>query len=170
MATLEQVAELTRRQLQERVDRLADAAEDDATEFTEVARLADEVGELAVTIGQTYRDVEQILLRLLNGDGSEPEASDSQQGAERGAEQPQRQSEENDATAEDVTKAELLEQARELDVEGRSSMSKEELAEAVESEQSLTKEELLERAREAGIEGRSSMTKDELRKALHDAD
>jgi hypothetical protein len=48
-------------------------------------------------------------------------------------------------------------------------MSKEELAEAVEAEESLTKEELLERARDAGIEGRSAMSKDELRKALREA-
>ena len=47
-------------------------------------------------------------------------------------------------------------------------MSKEELAQAIEAEESLTKEELLERAREAGIEGRSSMTKEELREALRE--
>jgi hypothetical protein len=47
-------------------------------------------------------------------------------------------------------------------------MSKEELAKAVEAEESVTKEELLERAREAGVEGRSSMSKDELREALHE--
>jgi len=48
-------------------------------------------------------------------------------------------------------------------------MSKEELAKAIEAEESLTKEELLSRAREAEIEGRSSMTKEELRAALHEA-
>jgi post-segregation antitoxin (ccd killing protein) len=68
-----------------------------------------------------------------------------------------------------VTKEELLEQARDLHVEGRSSMTKEELAQAVEAEESVTKDELLERARDANIEGRSSMTKEELRDALHEA-
>jgi hypothetical protein len=47
-----------------------------------------------------------------------------------------------------VTKEQLLEQARGVNIHGRSSMSKEELAEAVEAEESQTKEELLERARE----------------------
>jgi hypothetical protein len=47
-------------------------------------------------------------------------------------------------------------------------MSKEELAAAVEAEESVTKEELLERARDADIEGRSAMTKEELRDALRD--
>lgn len=41
-------------------------------------------------------------------------------------------------------------------------MSKEELADAVRSEESLSREELLERAREADIQGRSDMSKDEL--------
>jgi hypothetical protein len=48
-------------------------------------------------------------------------------------------------------------------------MTKEELAQAVEAEESVTKDELLERARDAQIEGRSSMTKEELRDALHEA-
>ena len=48
-------------------------------------------------------------------------------------------------------------------------MTKDELAEAVESEEGQTKDELLERAQRAGIEGRSSMTKDELRAALTEA-
>jgi hypothetical protein len=49
-------------------------------------------------------------------------------------------------------------------------MSKQELAQAVEAEESKTKEELLERARDAEIEGRSAMTKKELRQALNEAD
>jgi hypothetical protein len=69
-----------------------------------------------------------------------------------------------------VTKEQLLEQARGVNIHGRSSMSKEELAEAVEAEESQTKEELLERAREAEIDGRSGMTKKELRRALNRAD
>ena len=48
-------------------------------------------------------------------------------------------------------------------------MSKEELAQSVEGEESLTTEELLERARQAGVRGAlSSMSKEELRKALNE--
>ena len=47
-------------------------------------------------------------------------------------------------------------------------MTKEELAQAVEAEESLTKEELLERARQAGIEGCSAMTEEDLRRALRE--
>jgi hypothetical protein len=100
--------------------------------------------------------------------GSEDEDEDSQQPEEPEGEQQRQQPKENGSPADEVTKEELLERAREANVHGRSSMSKEQLAQAVEAEESLTKEELLEQARQADIEGRSSMTKEELRKALHD--
>jgi hypothetical protein len=87
----------------------------------------------------------------------------------RARQQQEKQTEQNGSPAEEVTKEDLLERAREVNVHGRSSMSKDELVEAVETEESQTKEELLERAREAGIEGRSAMSKDELRKALREA-
>ena len=61
---------------------------------------------------------------------------------------------------------ELLERARALEIAGRSTTSKEELAEAVRSEESVSKEELLDRARDADIPGRSTMSKEELREAL----
>jgi hypothetical protein len=82
----------------------------------------------------------------------------------------QQRTNENGASIEDITKEQLLEQARGVNVHGRSSMSKQELAQAVEAEESKTKEELLERARDAEIEGRSAMTKKELRQALNEAD
>lgn len=81
------------------------------------------------------------------------------------------------------TKAMLDERARELGVEGRSSMSKEELLDAIEkavddegrkrdgpsSLESKTRDELYHMAQEREIEGRSDMNKDELVKALtHD--
>jgi hypothetical protein len=151
MATLGQVHELVTTELRERVDALVSAVDDEA-DFGQVARLADEVGELVDTIAGIYGDLEQALARQPKG--------------ERTATPKSRQETSSD---DETTKEELLEQARELNVEGRSSMSKEELAEAVESAESVTKEELLDRAREAGVEGRSSMTKDELRKALQEA-
>jgi hypothetical protein len=74
------------------------------------------------------------------------------------------------------TKAMLDERARGLGIEGRSTMTKDELMEAVEEaafapdgERALrdkTKDELMELARERGVEGRSSMSKDELVDAL----
>ena len=82
------------------------------------------------------------------------------------------------AEGEGLTKDELMERARELDVEGRSSMNKDELKQAIidtygeQSGQDLskkTKEELYDLARERDIDGRSSMDKDELIKALRAA-
>jgi hypothetical protein len=82
------------------------------------------------------------------------------------------------------TKDMLVERAEDLGIEGRSSMSKDELLDAIEaatdengrghgsraSLEAMTKDELQDRAAEAGIEGRSSMKKDELVDALTEAD
>ena len=73
-----------------------------------------------------------------------------------------------------LTKDELMERARELDVEGRSSMNKDELKDAIVDAYDKrgpglhrkTKEELYDLAQERDIEGRSDMSKDELVKAL----
>jgi hypothetical protein len=152
MATLEQLGEAITEQLRERVERLVSAVEDDAQDFTAIANVADSVAEFADTVGDIYTDLERRLLGgLESGDGEQPQPAQSE------------------SADDDVTKEELLEQARDLHVEGRSSMTKEELAQAVEAEESVTKDELLERARDANIEGRSSMTKEELRDALHEA-
>ena len=70
------------------------------------------------------------------------------------------------------TKAELYEKAQDLNVPGRGSMSKADLAEAIETAQSfdegryLTGEELREKAREQKIKGRSKMSVDDLRERL----
>jgi len=71
-----------------------------------------------------------------------------------------------------LTKEDLYEQAQELDIDGRSEMSKEELQQAVQQAQQnsldqKTKDELYEMAQEQDIEGRSQMTKDELIDALN---
>ena len=73
-----------------------------------------------------------------------------------------------------LTKDELMERARELDVEGRSSMNKDELKDAIVDAYDKrgpglhrkTKEELYDLAQERDIEGRSDMSKDELVEAL----
>lgn len=81
-----------------------------------------------------------------------------------------------------LKKAELAELARDLDIEGRSRMDKEDLAHAVfeghngggperageTANESATKAELYDKAKERGIEGRSKMDKDELRDALEE--
>ena len=78
------------------------------------------------------------------------------------------------------TRAMLDERARELEIEGRSTMSKKELLDAIEAStddegrgegeraalEARTEDELYERAKEAGVEGRSSMDKEELVDAL----
>jgi|SRR4051812_1607483 hypothetical protein len=172
MATLGQLGQLATAQLREGVDELSSHVEEDAPDLAEIVRLADAVGELADQVAEIYRNIDQTLERHLQApSGSEAEDGGSQQQTE---EEPQRErreqpSQRNGGTAEEVTKEELLERAREVDVQGRSSMTKDELAQAVEAEESVSKEELLERAREAGIEGRSSMSKNELRRALREA-
>jgi hypothetical protein len=81
---------------------------------------------------------------------------------------------ERDVDYEDMTKAELYEHASELNIEGRSEMTKDELAEAVRREQrpyeEWSKAELYDRASELNIEGRSEMTKDELIAAIRAAE
>lgn len=173
MATLEQVGELVTTELQERVERLASELEEDTPDFGEVALLADAVAEFADTTATIYLDLEQTLTRGLHGDtAAEAESNEpprNQRKSRRREPRPQRTNE-NGSTIEDTTKDDLLEQARGVNIHGRSSMSKQELAQAVEAEESKTKEELLERARDAEIEGRSGMTKKELRQALNQAD
>src|SRR5689334_2468815 len=136
MATLKQAGQAMTEQLRERTDRLASAMEGDAPDFAQIVRLADAVGELADFIGETFSDLEQTLMRRLQGDsGSDHEQEDPREAAEdepSGEQQQQRRSEQNGPTVEDVTKEQLLERAREVNVPGRSSMSKEELAQAVE--------------------------------------
>jgi hypothetical protein len=78
------------------------------------------------------------------------------------------------------TKEMLVERARDLDIEGRSTMDKAELLEAIDdttdvngrgkgtaaSLQARTKDELYEMARDRDLDGRSTMDKDELVQAL----
>ena len=167
MATLEQMGELVSEQLRERVDRLMSAFDDDAPDFGHVASLADAVAEFADRIAEIYSDLEQTLMSGLSR-GSDPRGDLDDTGKEQRARR-QRPSKPSQSTGEEEkTKEELLEQARELHVHGRSGMAKDELAQAVEAEESVTRDELLDRAREVGVEGRSSMTKEELRVALRE--
>lgn len=72
------------------------------------------------------------------------------------------------------TKDELPTWAAQLDVRGRSRMTKSELVQAireagVEEADDRTKEELYEQARELDVEGHSKMNKAELRQAVDEA-
>lgn len=76
-----------------------------------------------------------------------------------------------DGDSSGVSKDYLSKRAAELDIEGRSSMSKDELKEAIVDHPSsdldeMTKEELYERAKTLDVEGRSSMDKGALREAI----
>ena len=80
--------------------------------------------------------------------------------------------------ADGLTKSYLQDRAAELDVDGRSSMSKDELKEAIVRAYrlreghygKLTKDTLYDRAEALDIDGRSGMTKDELIDAIRDAE
>jgi len=77
-----------------------------------------------------------------------------------------------------LTKSYLQDRAAELDVDGRSSMSKDELKTAIIRAyrfrqghyDNISKDDLYDRATELDIEGRSDMTKDELIDAIRDAE
>ena len=74
-----------------------------------------------------------------------------------------------------LTKDYLSRRATELAIDGRSSMTKDELKEAIVDHPSsdltdLTKEELYERARKLAVDGRSKMDKGELKDAIENAE
>jgi hypothetical protein len=75
---------------------------------------------------------------------------------------------------ENWTKAELYGHATELEIEGRSEMTKEELIRAIQTAErpleAWSKTELYERATELEIEGRSQMTREELIEAIRAAE
>ncbi len=113
------------------------------------------------------------------------EAEETKQKADRAGDQtaewPDRvvrtMSELGHAEGDGLTKDEVMERAQELDVEGRSSMTKDELKDAIldaydddPEGDGPTKEELYERAQDLDIEGRSQMDKQELQDAVDEAE
>jgi hypothetical protein len=168
MASLRDAEQLTKR-LQERTAALHDSLTSDGVDFGKLVERADEIGASADRLAATFAEMNEALARTISaragkgGKGEEglTEALSPRRAA--GARQaPKRRSDE------EPTKEELLERAKELDLAGRSEMSKDELEKAVDKEDSVTKAELLERAKRAGIAGRSEMSKDELRRALNE--
>lgn len=76
---------------------------------------------------------------------------------------------EGDHRSNSRTKKELYAEAKDLDVEGRSSMNKSELKRAIAAEKiddDATKQALYDQAKDLDIEGRSSMSKSELKEAI----
>jgi hypothetical protein len=164
MAGLRDAAKLT-----EQLEKLAAQLHTELTEgqmdFAELAALADEVGESADSLAATLMAIDEAFKRPLSESRDEEERADSPR--HRGRRQAGRR-DQTAATSDEPTKEELLDRARALEIVGRSAMSKEELLEAIRSEEELSKQALLDRAAEADISGRSDMSKDELRQAIHD--
>ena len=170
MATLREAGRLTE-ELGELAGRLHAELTDGDTDFGTLTSLADDLGEAADNVAQTFAQLDQILSERILGGGQEEEggrkSGRGSQGRAKETGSPGRGDTQREAADDEgPSKEELLEQAREAGIPGRSSMTKEELQKAVGEADDLSKEELLERAREAGIQGRSSMTKEELKEAL----
>jgi flagellar biosynthesis GTPase FlhF len=164
MATLKDASVLTD-ELAQRIRRLDQEVAGGSTDLVQLSVLADGVAELADSLAGTFAAIdEQLTRRLAASKGTRGGGAQRAQ-RRRGGSRPTARAKSSDG-AEEQTKSKLLEQAKEAAIPGRSSMSKEELTEAVESREELTKEELLERARSLDIPGRSEMTKQQLLRAL----
>ena len=142
------------------------------------------VAAVETTVGEGVRRVED----LVQAAQAEQEQRDPEQRQAPKAESPQQDRKFDGRTYEERTLEELRERAGELEIQGRSSMTKDELIAALRDHrkqrsakndaptqeptpdrrayEDRTLEELRERARELEIEGRSSMSKDELIAAL----
>ena len=163
MASLRQT-ETVIDEMEQLLDRLRKELKGDA-DFGTIVDVADEIAEAADRLASQFNDANQALSGLLDSavgaaeeaggelaEALSPRRGDSRSSDERDADQP--------------TKEELLEQARKANIAGRSAMTKEELQEAIDAENSPTKEKLLDRAREIDLPGRSEMTKEELQEAI----
>jgi Rho termination factor, N-terminal domain len=142
------------------------------------------VAAVETTVGKGVRRVED----LIEAAEAEQEQQDPEQPQAPKAESPQQNRKFDGRTYEERTLEELRERAGELQIEGRSAMTKDQLIAALRNHrkqrpakndtskqeptpdrrtyEERTIEELRERARELEIEGRSSMSKDELIAAL----
>lgn len=163
MASLKEVEQLTKR-LQERSNALHKNLTGDDVDFAKLVQLADQIGASADQLAATFAELDEALSRTLRGEDGEGEGLT--EALSRRAGRPRADLASNGES----TKEQLLERARELDLPGRSDMSKDDLVKALDAEDSVTKAELLERAKKAGIPGRSEMSKDELRRALSEVD
>ena len=151
---------------------------------TAVESVGTAVVAIETTVGEGVRRVED----LVEAAQAEQEQQDPEQPQAPKAESPQQHRKFDGRTYEERSIDELRERARELEIEGRSAMSKDELIAALRNHrkqrsakndppnqertpdrrtyEERTLEELRERAGELEIEGRSAMNKDELIAAL----
>jgi hypothetical protein len=151
-------------EMEKLLDRLRSELKGDA-DFGAIVDVADEIAAAADRLASQFNDANQALSGLLDSSiGAVEEAGGELEEALSPRREQSRSSAERDA--DQPTKEELLEQARKANIVGRSEMTKEELQEAIESENSSSKEELLQRAREIDLPGRSEMSKQELREAI----
>lgn len=181
MASLKEAAAVTE-QLEELAGQLHAEVVEGRLDFGEATRLADQIGELADAIAAAFIAIDEAFTRGLGEPRAEAAAREKTRtrGA-RGTRSREQKAKAGGSTENEPTKPEhddassapaelsredLLERARELEIAGRSTMSKEELGAAIETAQQVSKEELLERAKEVGISGRSSMSKEELAEAV----
>lgn len=182
MASLKEAAAVTE-ELEELVEQLHAEVVGGQLDFGEATRLADQIGEVADAMASAFMAIDEVFARNLAAPRSEAAAREKprtrgargtrsrEQKAKAGRststqdDSTKRQREDASASAE-PSREDLLERARELEIAGRSTMSKEELVAAIESAEQVSKEELLERAKEVGVPGRSSMSKEELAEAV----
>ena len=156
----------------------------DLHEWTE-ADWGTKSGEESLESGERYlpKKVRMLLTEDEYQRSTQKKKSDTFDGDELFSDQPEDVREKVSKIKSDgPTKEMLMERAQDLDIEGRSSMTKDELLEAIEDAtdeygraksgeaglRSKTKDELYEIAQERDIDGRSDMTKDELVQALRD--
>lgn len=188
MARLSDATTMTE-ELTRLVRRLHDEVAGGRSDLADLSVLADDVAASADSLAATFTAIDRELGRLSDPDGggerdeaSASEESDvkpkpkrqapkrhtrtGQRGRRRASTTASSGGPSSGADDDEPTREELLEQAKEADIPGRSSMSKEELAEAVEAQEHQTKDELLEQAKALGVAGRSEMSKQELLEAV----
>jgi len=156
----------------------------DLHEWTE-ADWGTKSGEESLESGERYlpKKVRMLLTEDEYKRSTQKKKSDTFDGDEQFSDQPDDVREKVSKIKSDgPTKDMLMERAKDLDIEGRSSMTKDELLEAIEDAtdengraksgeaglRNRTKDELYEMVQERDTEGRSDMTKDELVQALQD--
>jgi hypothetical protein len=169
VASLKEAAAVTE-QLEELAARLHSELSEKRMDFGEMAALADQIGESADAMASAFMAIDEAVSQHL----TEPRIDSGTRektrgrGPQRTPARDQRKTEGDDSSssAAEPSREELLERARKLEIAGRSTMSKEELAAAIESEEQVSKSELLDRAKEAGIAGRTTMSKEELAEAV----
>ncbi|MGB7404305.1 MAG: hypothetical protein WA906_01315 [Pacificimonas sp.] len=162
-----------------------DQDETDLHDWTE-ADWGTKSGEESAETGERYlpKKVRMLLTEDEYKRSTEKKKSDTHDGDEQYSDQPDDVREKVAKIKEDgPTKDMLMTRAQDLDIDGRSDMTKDELLGAIEEAtdengrgedseaglRNLTKDDLYDRAQEKDIDGRSDMTKDELIDALlHD--